>query len=85
MGVLPLVFQDGQSWRNLGLDGSETVTITGVETLTPRKTLQVKAVKPDGREIAFEVTARVDSDIEVDYYVHGGILAYVLRKIMEGK
>jgi aconitate hydratase len=85
MGVLPLVFKDGQSWRNLGLDGSETVTITGVETLTPRKTLQVTAVKPDGREIAFEVTARVDSDIEVDYYVHGGILAYVLRKIMEGK
>jgi len=85
MGVLPLVFKDGQSWRNLGLDGSETFTITGVEALAPRKTLPVKAVKPDGREIAFEVTARVDTDIEVDYYVHGGILAYVLRKIMEGK
>jgi aconitate hydratase len=85
MGVLPLVFKDGQSWQNLGLDGSEIFTITGVESLTPRKTLPVKAVKPDGREIAFEVTARVDTDIEVDYYVHGGILAYVLRKIMEGK
>jgi aconitate hydratase len=85
MGVLPLVFKDGQSWQNLGLDGSETFTITGVETLTPRKTLQVKAVKPDGRETAFEVTARVDTDIEVDYFVHGGILQYVLRKIMAGK
>jgi len=84
MGVLPLVFKDGQSWQSLGLDGSETFTITGGETLTPRKTLQVNAVKPDGREIAFEVTARVDTDIEVDYYVHGGILPYVLRKIMGG-
>jgi aconitate hydratase len=85
MGVLPLVFKDGQSWQNLGLDGSEAFTITGVETLTPRKTLQVKAVKPDGLEIAFEVTARVDTDIEVDYYIHGGILPFVLRKIMGGK
>ncbi len=85
MGVLPLVFKEGEGWRKLGLDGSETISITGVETLTPRKTLQVEAVKPDGRETAFEVTARVDTDIEVDYYVHGGILAYVLRKIMEGK
>jgi len=84
MGVLPLVFKDGQSWQSLGLDGSETFTITGSETLTPRKTLHVNAVKPDGREIAFEVTARVDTDIEVDYYIHGGILPYVLRKIMGG-
>jgi aconitate hydratase len=85
MGVLPLVFKDGQSWQSLGLDGSETFTITGVETLTPRKTLQVKAVKPEGLEIAFEATARVDTDIEVDYYIHGGILPYVLRKVMGGK
>ena len=84
MGVLPLVFKDGQSWQGLGLDGSETLTITGVESLTPRKTLQVKAVKADGAEIAFEVMARVDTDIEVDYYVHGGILPYVLRKMLGG-
>ncbi len=85
MGVLPLVFKDDQSWQGLGLDGSETLTITGIESLTPRKTLQARAVKADGREIAFEVTARVDTDIEVDYFVHGGILPYVLRKIMAGK
>ncbi len=84
MGVLPLVFRDGQSWQGLGLDGSETFTILGIEDLTPRKTLPVRAVKADGREIAFEVTARVDTDIEVDYFVHGGILPYVLRKIMKG-
>jgi aconitate hydratase len=85
MGVLPLVFKDGQSWPGLGLDGSETVTISGIESLAPRKTLPVRAVRADGREIAFEVTARVDTDIEVDYFVHGGILPYVLRKIMSGK
>jgi aconitate hydratase len=85
MGVLPLVFKDGQSWPGLGLDGSETVTISGIESLAPRKTLQVRAVKADGREIDFEVTARVDTDIEVDYFVHGGILPYVLRKIMASK
>ncbi len=85
MGVLPLVFKDGQSWQGLGLDGSETFTISGIEDLTPRRTLPVRAVKADGREIAFEVTARVDTDIEVDYFVHGGILPYVLRKIMKGK
>jgi aconitate hydratase len=84
MGVLPLVFKDGQSWQGLGLDGSEALTITGVESLTPRKRLQVRAVKADGAEIAFEVTARVDTDIEVDYYVHGGILPYVLRKMLSG-
>jgi aconitate hydratase len=85
MGVLPLMFKDGQSWQSLGLDGSETVTITGIASLAPRKTLQVRAVKADGREIAFEVTARVDTDIEVDYYMNGGILPYVLRKILENK
>jgi aconitate hydratase len=85
MGVLPLVFQDGQSWQSLGLDGSETFTISGIDSLAPRKTLQVLAVKADGREIAFKVTARVDTDIEVDYFVHGGILPYVLRKIMKGE
>ena len=85
MGVLPLVFKDGQSWQGLGLDGSETFTISGIESLTPRKTLQVRAAKADGQEIAFEVTARIDTEIEVDYFVHGGILPYVLRKIMRSQ
>jgi aconitate hydratase len=85
MGVLPLVFKDGQNWQGLGLDGSETFTISGIESLTPRKTLQVRAAKADGQEIAFEVTARVDTEIEVDYFVHGGILPYVLRKIMRSQ
>jgi aconitate hydratase len=85
MGVLPLVFKDGQNWQGLGLDGSETITITGIESLTPRKALSVTALKADGSETAFEVTARVDTDIDVAYYRHGGILPYVLRKIMKEK
>jgi aconitate hydratase len=82
MGVLPLTFTNGDSWESLGLDGSETFTITGIANIEPLKTLQVKAVKPDGSEIEFEVTARLNTDIDVEYFKHGGILPYVLRKIM---
>ena len=82
MGALPLVFKNGDSWQGLGLDGSETYTISGIENITPRKTLKVRAVKPDGREIDFEVIARLDTDIDVEYFKHGGILPYVLRKIL---
>jgi aconitate hydratase len=82
MGTLPLVFKNGDNREGLGLDGSETYTITGIENITPRKTLKVKAVKPDGREIDFEVIARLDTDIDVEYFKHSGILPYVLRKIL---
>ncbi len=82
MGVLPLTFKNGDSWENLGLDGSETLTITGIANIEPLKTLHVGAVKPNGSEIEFEVTARLNTDIDVAYFKHGGILPYVLRKIM---
>jgi aconitate hydratase len=82
MGVLPLTFNDGDSWQSLGLDGSETYTITGVDSIAPLKTLGVKAVKPDGSKIEFNVTARLNTDIDVAYFKHGGILPYVLRKII---
>jgi aconitate hydratase len=82
MGVLPLTFKNGDSWENLGLDGSETMTITGIANIAPRKTLHVRAVKPDGSAVEFEVTARLNTDIDVEYFKHGGILPYVLRKIL---
>jgi aconitate hydratase len=82
MGVLPLVFKDSATCQELGLDGVETYTISGIDDIRPRKILQVKAVKPDGREIDFEVIARLDTDIDVEYFKHGGILPYVLRKIL---
>jgi aconitate hydratase len=82
MGILPLVFREGQNGRSLGLDGSETFSISGIENMQPRKVLQVRAVKEDGSEIAFEVTARLDTQIEMEYFAHGGILPYALRKIL---
>ena len=82
MGVLPLTFKNGNSWESLGLDGSETYTIIGIENIEPRKSLHVRAVKLDGQKIEFDVTARLDTDIDVAYFKHGGILPYVLRKIL---
>jgi len=84
MGVLPLVFKDGENAESLGLDGTETYAVSGVSDMFPRKTLTVTAIRPDGRRVVFETTARLDTDIEVDYYVHGGILQYVLRKMVAG-
>ncbi len=83
MGVLPLVFKAGENAGDIGLDGTETYSISGIENITPRKTLQVKAVKEDGKEISFEVIARLDTDVDVEYFAHGGILQYVLRKLMK--
>ena len=85
MGVLPLMFKEGDSYEFLGLDGSEVFTITGVNEIAPRKVLCVKAVKVDKAEMSainFEVIARLDTDVEVDYFKHGGILPYVLRKLI---
>ena len=83
MGALPLIFKTGQSWQSLGLDGSETFSISGVDDMKPRKVLQVKAVKADGRQIDFEVIARLDTEVDVAYFENRGILPYVLRKIMD--
>jgi aconitate hydratase len=84
MGVLPLVFKKGDSYESLGLDGTETFSITGIENITPRKMLQVNVVKKDGSEINFEVMARLDTEMDIDYFENGGILPYVLRKILKG-
>ena len=83
MGVLPLVFKPGEDAQSVGLDGSETFFIGGIEDIQPRQHLQVRAVKSDGSDIRFEVSARLDTDIEVDYYKNGGILPYVLRKLIQ--
>ena len=82
MGALPLVFKEGDGWESLGLDGTETFYISGIEDMTPRKILQVKAVKEDGREINFETIARLDTEVDVAYFKNGGILPYVLRKML---
>ncbi len=82
MGILPLTFQEGENAERLGLDGRESYCISGIESMSPRKQLIVEVVKEDGRKISFHVTARLDTGIEVAYFMHGGILPYVLRKFL---
>ena len=84
LGVLPLEFADGQDATSLGLSGKEVITITGIEAgLEPGKRLQVTAKKEDGNEVTFETVLRLDSQIEIEYVKHGGILQYVLRQFLE--
>lgn len=84
MGILPLQFEEGQNWKTLGLTGREVFHIEGIgEGLHPRKKLRVRAVREDGSEVVFNVIARLDTNIEVEYYRHGGIMKYVLRKILK--
>jgi len=83
MAILPLQFMDGENRESLGLDGSEVYNIRGISAgLEPQKILRVEAVKEDGSKTEFRVMARLDSWVEVDYYRNGGILHYVLRKII---
>ncbi|MDM8537652.1 aconitate hydratase AcnA [Desulfobacterales bacterium HSG17] len=82
MGVLPLQFEQDENWKKLGLDGSETFSIAGVNNMKPRKELNVDAVKKDGMKISFKVISRLNTDIEVEYFENGGILPYVLRKLV---
>jgi aconitate hydratase len=81
MGVLPLTFRQGDSWQSLGLTGKEIFSISGIKDVTPGKVLNVKAIKEDGTIVNFEVTARLDTGVEVEYFRHGGIMPYVLRKL----
>ncbi|MEA1902106.1 MAG: aconitate hydratase AcnA [Actinomycetota bacterium] len=81
MGVLPLVFAEGDNADSLGLDGTESFDIAVDDDLTPRQDIRVTATKTDGTEVVFTATARVDTPIEVDYLRNGGILHYVLRRM----
>lgn len=79
MGVLPLQFMDGESADSLGLTGEEAIDIQVDESVRPRDILNVKATHENGTVTEFKVVARFDSEVEIDYYRHGGILQMVLR------
>ena len=81
MGVLPLQFADGVDRKTLGLDGTETFTITGVAELRPRQAVTVELTRDDGSKESFETRCRIDTVNELDYFLNGGILPYVLRKL----
>ena len=86
MGVLPLQYVDGQSANSLGLDGTETFDFSGIaDGLAPGQMVKVVAVANDGNVIEFEALLRIDTPVEIDYYRHGGVLNFVLRRfIAEG-
>ncbi|MBE3596757.1 MAG: aconitate hydratase AcnA [Hydrogenibacillus sp.] len=82
MGVLPLQFMPGESWRSLGLTGEETYDIEGLQDdIAPGATLTVRATRPDGSAVTFRVQSRLDSVVEIDYYRNGGILQTVLKQL----
>ncbi|ETA66770.1 aconitase [Methanolobus tindarius DSM 2278] len=85
MGVLPLQFKEGESAEALGLTGTETYDITGIEELKPFGELTVVAKSDDGEEKSFMVDVRLNSEIEIEYYMNGGILHKFLRDRVKGE
>ena len=86
MGVLPLEFREGDTPTSLGLTGRETFDISGIaDGLEPGCTVDVTATADDGTVTTFKANARLDSDVDVDYYMNGGILQTVLRKMARGE
>lgn len=84
MGVAPLVYINGQNAASLKLDGTEIFSITGLANeLIPHKILNVKASHPSGKITEFQVKARFDSAVEIEYYKNEGILQYVLRDYLK--
>ena len=82
MGVLPLTFEDGESWQSIGLKGDEKVTIRGLQgDLKPRQKLTAEVVSSDGSLKRVSLLCRIDTLDELEYYRNGGILHYVLRNL----
>ena len=82
MGVLPLTFAAGESYKSLGLTGHETFDIPVTDAVEPMQELVVTATDETGGQKQFAVTARLDTPVEVDYYRNGGILHTVLRNFL---
>jgi aconitate hydratase len=80
MGVLPLQFQPGESAQTLGLTGTETFSVTGIEELNSGTAPREVTVTADGK--AFSAIVRIDTPGEAEYYRHGGIMQYVLRSLL---
>ncbi|WP_026379930.1 aconitate hydratase AcnA [Afifella pfennigii] len=85
MGVLPLVFKDGTNWKSLGMTGEEKVSIAGLKDIRPQGEVTAKIAFADGRTEEVPLDVRIDTEDELDYYRHGGILHYVLRNLVGEK
>ncbi|AQS41855.1 MAG: Aconitate hydratase [Candidatus Tokpelaia hoelldobleri] len=82
MGIVPFVFEDGESWKSLGFKGDETVTIEGLNDIKPRQKTVAKVTFADGAVKDIPILCRVDTLDELDYLRNGGILQYVLRHLL---
>src|SRR5215208_4601129 len=82
MAILPLKFMEGQNVESLGLTGEEAFDIEGLDNLTPKEVVTVKARKPDGSVVEFKAVALLNTEVEVNYYRNGGILHTVLRNLV---
>jgi aconitate hydratase len=83
MGVLPLQFAEGTDPAALALDGTETITLQGTqEGIRPKQSVVMRIVRASGKVDEVALTSRIDTPIEVEYYLHGGILPYVLRQLL---
>ena len=80
MGVLPLQFQPGESAQTLGLTGTETYSVTGIEAREFRRTPRGHGHR--GNDKTFTAVVRIDTPGEAEYYRHGGIMQYVLRSLL---
>ncbi|WP_342304782.1 aconitate hydratase AcnA [Methanolobus sp. ZRKC5] len=85
MGVLPLQFKDGESSESLGLSGKETFDIKGIDALKPFGEVTVIARSETGEDKTFDAFVRLNSDIEIEYYMNGGILHKFLRDGIKGE
>jgi aconitate hydratase len=81
MGVLPLQFLEGESRETLGLTGDDSFTIRGVAGLKPRQDVEVEVTRADGSSFTFKALCRIDTANELEYFLNGGILHYVLRNL----
>jgi len=82
MGVLPLQFKDGQSWKSFGMVGDEIVDIENIANLEPRCDVKVNIKFANGETKTLNALCRIDTEVELEYFRHGGILQYVLRNLV---
>jgi aconitate hydratase len=84
MGVLPCQFKEGTTAQSLKLDGSETFDLLGLDgQVQPQQDVTLVIRRKSGSREDVQVTLRIDTPIEIDYYQHGGILPYVLRQLIK--
>jgi len=85
MGILPLQFKGEMNRKSLNLDGTEIISIPDLnDTIKPNTDVKVLIQRKDGSKEEVQLLSRIDTQNEIEYYRHGGILQYVLRNMLRG-